>query len=59
MGEFYCRWKKKNLINIIRLSKIVVEAYDSLYVGMKKNTKYIPGVVYELLKQNEENNAIL
>lgn len=36
---FWYLWK--NVINVIKLSEIDVEANDSLYVEIKKNKKYI------------------
>ncbi len=50
----------KNGINAIKVSKIDVEKYDSLYVEIKNNNKkYILGVVYRSPKQTEENDMKL
>ena len=64
-----CRFQKagegvliyvKNGINIIKLSKIDVEEYDTLYVEIKNNKKtYILRVVYRPPKQTEENDIRL
>ena len=50
----------KNGINVIKVSKIDVEEYDSLYVEIKNNNRgYILGVVYRPPKQTEENDMRL
>ncbi len=50
----------KNGIDVVKVSKIDAEEYDSLYVEIKNNNKkYILGVVYRPSKQSEENDMRL
>ncbi len=60
VGEVFYYIQKKNYINVVKITKTDVDAYDSLYVEVtEKNKKYVLGVIYRPPKQSEENDKKL